>query len=492
MICVVVGRTRHKRMIAEHQYLVQKGIKLVELRLDCIGRTVDLKRLISDRPGPVIVTCRRKQDGGNWEGSEEDRVTLLRSAIAAGVDYVDLESDIASTIPRFGKTQRIVSMHDFEKTPNNLAELHAEMAAMDADIVKLATMATTPSDNLRMLQLIDSSDVPTVGICMGDLGSPSRILATKYGAPFTFASFGESKSLAPGQFSYRQMMQIYREHKIDADTEVFGVIADPVGHSLSPDIHNAAFEYMNMNRVYLPLRIPAEHLSQFIADCPAMGILGLSVTIPHKQAVLQLCTAPDEEVTGIGAANTLVFDDSSIAAHNTDCSAALDSLEEALGITEKGRDVLNGKSALLLGGGGVAKAIAFGLRHRGADVFVATRSPQKAAPLAESLGCQIIDWNDRHSQSANIIVNCTPIGMHPNVDETPFDKQHLDSSMVVFDAVYNPENTVLIKEAADIGCTVITGVDMFVRQAAIQFRHFTGQEAPMNVMREVMRQRFES
>ena len=274
-------------MIAEHQHLVQKGVRLVELRLDHINGTVNLKRLVADRPGPVIVTCRRKEDGGQWDGSEDDRVTLLRSAIAEGVEYVDLEEDIADSIPRFGDTKRIVSFHDFSGTPADLKHLHASMAAKDADVVKLATMARCTHDNVRMLSLIAESTVPTVGLCMGDIGTPTRILSTKFGAPFTFASFTESKTIAPGQLSYRQMSSIYGQEKIGPNTQVFGVIADPVGHSLSPHIHNASYQSLGLDCVYLPLRVPVDDLAQFIADCGAMGLEGLSVTIPHKETVLE-------------------------------------------------------------------------------------------------------------------------------------------------------------------------------------------------------------
>ena len=474
-------------MIAEHRHLVDKGVQLVELRLDYIARTVNLKRLISDRPGPVIVTCRRKEDGGNWEGTEEDRVTLLRSAIAEGVEYVDLESDIAASIPRFGKTKRLVSYHNFEETPDNLHEIHAEMSAMDADVVKLATMANSTHDNARMLSLIANSDTETVGLCMGEIGSPTRLLGPKFGAPFTYASFSESKRVAPGQFSYRELTGIFDAEKVGKSTRVFGVIADPVGHSLSPHIHNASLQHLQLDCIYLPIRVPATDLKTFIGDCVAMGICGLSVTIPHKETVLPLTTHPDVQVQGIGATNTLVFDSGEIHAHNTDCSAALGSLEETLGITKTTDDCLADKTAMLLGGGGVAKAIAFGLRQRGAKVIVAARTPSKATSLKENLGCEIVPWDQRHETQTDILVNCTPIGMSPNVDASPFEAKHLKSSMIVFDTIYNPEETQLIQDAQLAHCAVVTGLDMFVRQAALQFELFTGREAPTDVMRRVLK-----
>ena len=487
MICVSIGRSRHRHVIAEHRHLVEQGAELVELRLDYIRGDVNLKRLLADRPCPVIVTCRREIDGGKWSGSEEQRLMLLRTAIAEGVEYVDLEEGIAATVPRFGNTKRIISLHDFRKTPENLEAIHDRLAALDADVIKICTMANQPHDNLRMLRLVKNAAIPTVGLCMGDIGTPSRILCGRFGAPFTFATFHHERTLAPGQLSFEQMREVYRYDRIDADTEVFGVIADPIGHSLSPLIHNAAFAELGMNRVYLPIRVPRESLPAFLDDATEFGIKGLSVTIPHKEAVLEKLTKADGAVQGIGACNTIIFDGEERLGYNTDYRAAMGSLEDALGGARGDRSPLEGKTALLLGAGGVGKAVAYGLARRGARVVVTDGQSQPAALLAKHLDCHTVDWSKRQTISADILINCTPVGMHPNVDESPFDKHHMRPNMVVFDAVYNPESTLLIKSARSRSCRVVTGVDMFVRQACLQFELFTGKEGPADLMREVIR-----
>jgi 3-dehydroquinate dehydratase/shikimate dehydrogenase len=471
-------------MMAEYQHMVEQGATLVELRLDYIRGDVNIKRLLTNRPGPVVIACRRKQDGGNFAGTEEQRRLLLRTAIAEGVDYVDLEDDIAGQIPRFGKTKRIVSLHDFRKTPDqfNLKDIHARLSTMDPDVVKICTMANHPDDNFRMLRLIQHAGVPTVGLCMGEFGIPSRILAGKFGAPFTYATFSKERALAPGQLSYEEMNKVYRYEDINAETEIYSVIGDPIAHSLSPLIHNAGFRELNLNKIYVPFRVPPEDLEQFIEEAPDLGIKGLSVTIPHKEAILSAFTEADEAVGGIGAANTLVFQSDQRLGYNTDYDAAMDSLEAV--VNEDGDGTFEGKTALVLGAGGVGRAISYGLKHRGAKVVLTDGEPKRAEALAEKLECHAVDWSVRHSVTAQILVNCTPVGMHPNVDETPFDKHHLRPGTVVFDAVYNPENTMLIKDARTRSCKVITGVDMFVRQACHQFRLFTGHEGPADLMRE--------
>ncbi len=267
---------------------------------------------------------------------------------------------------------------------------------------------------------------------------------------------------------------------------MYGVIGDPIGHSLSPLVHNAALRQLNIDGVYIPFRVPREHLAQFLDDAPALGIRGLSVTIPHKELVLKKLAEVDETTRGVGAANTLVFGPGGIEGYNTDHQAAMDSLEQALAKTARERRSaaaaqkldLTGQRALVLGAGGAAKAIAYGLKQRGADVVIAGRTAQRAQLLASRLQCRVVDWNARYSIEPDLLVNCTPVGMHPNVDATPYEKHHLKPSMVVFDTVYNPENTLLIKDARSQSCTVVTGVEMFVRQASLQFKLFTGSTRP--------------
>ena len=497
MICVSIGRGRHRHVIAEHKHLAEHGIRLVELRLDYIEGPVQVARLLSDRHCPVIATCRRAVDGGRWAQSEETRRLVLRTAIVEGADYVDLEDDIAASVPRYGATKRIISHHDFHKTPADLESLHARLAALDADVVKIATMANHPTDNLRMMQLVQTARIPTVGLCMGDIGMPTRVLAGRYGAPFTFATFHEDRVMAPGQIGWRQMRDLYRYDSITTATRIYGVVADPVAHSLSPVVHNAAVQAAGIDAVYLPFRVPAEQIDEFLERATSWPLSGLSVTIPHKESVLKHALRQEDLVTAIGAANTLSFEPAGVAASNTDATAAVESLRAALAEQEAEEIAAGGavrrgdgfglKTALVLGAGGAARAVAFGLKQQGVDVTVSSRTLERSKRIAAEVGCKSVDWTARSRVPYDCVVNATPVGMHPNVDETPYAKEHLRSYMVVFDTVYNPENTLLVKEARAVGCRIVTGVDMFVRQAAIQFRIWHGAEAPEQVMRDALK-----
>jgi 3-dehydroquinate dehydratase/shikimate dehydrogenase len=343
-------------------------------------------------------------------------------------------------------------------------------------------MANDPHDNVRMLQLVRNSQIPTVGICMGEIGTPSRILAGKFGAPFTYSTFHHERALAPGQLSFRQMKDIYQYDSINADTRVFGVVADPVGHNLSSVVHNAGFRVLDLNAVCVPFRIPREHLASFLRDSGDLDIHGLVIANPHRDAIIPKLSKLDKAADSIRAVNTVMIrDDHSTLGYNTEYRAAIAALLKASGVTSE--HALQGKRALVLGAGSIARAIVYGLRQSQADVVIASRTLENAQDLAREHDCRAVDWEARYTVKTDVLINCTPIGMHPNVDEMPYPTSQLRRNWIVFDAVYNPEQTLLVKEARQKGCKVVTGVDLFIRQAASQFKVFTDQSPPIDEMR---------
>jgi len=485
MICVSIARTRHKMVLAEHQTLARQGVPLVELRLDWLSKSPDVARLIKDRPTPVVVTCRRREDGGQWAGTEEERRRVLRTAIISGADYVDLEADIAPLIPRYGTTKRIVSHHDFTETPANLENLWARLAAGNPDIIKLVTTANSPGDCVRVLKLVSQAKIPTVGFCMGDFGTLSRILCGKYGSPFTYASFSNERVLAPGMLTFQEMKDVYRYDQINGETQVFGVLGDPIRHSLSPQLHNKAMSQVGFNGVYIPFRVTSDQLAQTLSDFEWLNVCGYSVTLPHKEAVLAHVATCEDFVRQIGAANTLSLDPAGFwQGDNTDYAAALESLQLAL----RSGETLEGKKVLMLGAGGVARAIGRGVCQLGASLVIASKTSSRAEALAGLLGCRQTTWNNRGAEFADILINCTPVGMSPDFDQSPFQQHWFRDEMVVFDTIYNPEQTLLLKEARAHNCRTVSGLEMFIRQAAAQFQRFTGQPAPLETFRETLRQ----
>jgi 3-dehydroquinate dehydratase/shikimate dehydrogenase len=370
---------------------------------------------------------------------------------------------------------------------------------------------------------------PTVAFCMLDMGFPSRILQALYGAPFTYAAFNKERMSAIGMPSFTEIKKVYRYLDLDEETQVFGVIGDPVAHSLSPLIHNSAFQALGINAVYLPFRVPRETLADFLRAFDQLPVTGYSVTIPHKEAAATVAKTKDVMVERTRAANTLVRGDDGFAAYNTDYQGVIDTLatflptftapqapDMAVGVTlpaglnlaapptpgpgaitatapppltsnELGSAPVSGRVVLLLGAGGVARAVAHALHREGALVTIANRTSERGQALAQEVGCRHVEWTARHSVLCDMVVNCTSVGMHPHVDDSPLHHSFLKPGLVVFDTVYTPEQTMLIKEARERGCHVITGVELFIRQAALQFEHFTGHKAPVELFRKVVR-----
>lgn len=512
MICVSIARGRHRHVLAEHRFLAQNGVELVEIRLDFLQTRMDIRRLMRDRPTPILFTIRRPCDGGRFQGSEDSRQILLRSAIAEGVDYIDLEDGVAAAIPRYGSTKRVVSYHNFEETPEDLDAIFERLAAQDADIVKICTLANSPEDNFRILDLVEKKReiLPIVGFCMGDMGIPSRILCPSLGSPFTFACADKRNAVAPGQVPFDEMLELYRVNQITRETKIYGVMADPVGHSLSPLIHNRAFVERHLDdSVYLPLRVPKEEVAAFLEKAPRKwNLRGLSVTIPHKEAVLPWLDEMDTSVRVIGACNTVLWQDGRCLGTNTDYQAAMESFAEVANADipqhidwveplddpqtgEMRGKPLAGMTALILGAGGVGKALAVGLGRRGATLIVTDVDQPRAESLCAKLQengllSQAVPWEERYLTQPRLLVNATPIGMSPKVKETPFDGSFLHPSMLVFDAVYNPEKTLLLQHAQERGCATVSGLSMFVRQAGLQFQLFTGVKPPLKEMKQVV------
>ena len=491
MICAILGRGRHAALTEEWKAAVEAGVQLVELRVDCLRREPDLKRIFKERPSPLVFTIRRGVDGGLWRAPEEKRQRLMREAIVAGVDFIDVEMDVAREIRRYGKTRRIISYHNLKQTPPDLLQIAEQCEEMDADVVKIATRVHSLADAMRVIQVAAKMETPTIAIAMGEIGSFTRVLGAKYGAPFTYANFNVDRSFAAGMFRFDELSRDYHYDSIDKDTEVYAVIGDPIGHSLSPPVHNAAFRALGQNKVMVPILMPAERLKASLAEVEPLGIKGFSITIPHKQAVIPLLNQADGAVERTGACNTMIVKEDGLkVGYNADYRAALESLEAAYGGTlEGGLSPLANKQVLIIGAGGVARPIGFGLIRRGAGVTICNRTDERATKLAEEIGCRTANWGMRASMIPDVVINCTPVGMHPHVDDTPMPPAGFRPGMVVMDTVYHPENTMFLKLARERECRTVSGVDMFIRQAAIQSQLYTGLEPPIELMRDVVRRK---
>ena len=456
------------------------GADLAELRLDLMAE-FDLPALLAGRPLPVMVTFRRQDQGGGRALGEAQRLALLDQALALGAEYVDVELGSEAGIRRAGPGKLIVSHHDFAGFPPDLQTIARRIAAGPADIVKLAVTPREALDCLALYELPAGLGKPAILIGMGEAGAASRLLALRFGACLSYGALAPEECTAPGQLAVAEMVGAYGAKAIGPATRLFGVIGDPIAHSLSPAIHNAAYRQMGLDALYVSFRVPAgSDAGGFLRSHARLGFEGLSVTLPHKLAALAAADGADQVARKIGAANTITVRDGRLLADNTDADAAVGELAAAFG----GLGALAGKTVLVLGAGGAARAVAWGLVARGGvRVVIANRSRERGMNLAAELGAEFRPLDSLAGLAYDALVNTTPLGMHPGVEVTPLAAELIRPGAVVFDTIYNPLETRLLREAKERGARTVDGLGMFVAQAARQIELWTGREAPREAMR---------
>ncbi|MBL9032509.1 MAG: type I 3-dehydroquinate dehydratase [Phycisphaerae bacterium] len=524
------------------------GADLVEFRIDHLfagepsgagdsRETRDVLRLAAESPLPCVVTCRSAREGGEYDGPDDARVALyerLGTAFGRLPDgtpehpprYLDAELStwersanirqklrLAVEHPeqiRDLRTSLILSVHDLAGRPTDLSRRLAAMRAVEAArVLKVAFRCRSIRDNLELLDLLAERDRPMIALGMGEFGLLSRVLAPKFGGFLTFASLRPEAATAPGQPTIHELFGLYRFRTITASTQVLGVVGYPLGHSLSPMVHNAGLGAIGADAVYVPLPIVGDDsgggseagYASLKATLPelvehrSLGFRGASVTIPHKENLVRLAReqgwAIEPEADAIGAGNTIVVDrDASgrperVTIANTDAPAIAVALEPVLGS-------LGGARVVVVGAGGTARAAAWGLASRGALVTVHARRAERAAALAESLAGSLDSGAvcaGPVPEEYDALVNCTPVGLHggPAPDAVPVAVGALRPGAVVMDAVYRPIETPLLRAAREKGSRTIDGMTMFVLQAEDQFRRFTGTPPPACLFERVAR-----
>ena len=456
---------------------------MVELRVDLLHHSQwsGIARFALECPLPALCTVRRRSDGGNWVASESRRRRLLAVAARAAFRFLDLESDLAGgavALPRRGP--RIVrSLHDPSGTPPHLPALLRGLARNGGEIPKLAVTPNGCADLARIVTAAQAAPGPHVVIGMGEYGVPTRLLAAKLRSWLTFTSTGE-RSAAPGHLDPMTMQRRYRFSALRAATPVYGLIGNPVAHSRSPELHNRGLAAAGVPGTYVPFLV--DDVTAFLALAPSLGVRGLSVTIPHKEAVMPRLQRADRSVSGAGACNTVVRERHEWVGYNTDAGGFLAPLESMLA---GGRI----RRATVVGAGGAARAIVWALRTAHVEVLIANRSLARAQRLAAEMGVQAValaapDLARRVRAYGDLIVQATSVGMDAHGAESavpggdPIARVPLSGREVVYDIVYAPPDTPLLQRAREAGCAVIYGRDMLFGQAYAQFRLFTGVEYP--------------
>jgi 3-dehydroquinate dehydratase/shikimate dehydrogenase len=481
-VCLAVSADTVDEMLEIAEGMARDN-PFVEFRLDYLKQPLaaipKIRRFLETHQYvTAIATCRRADNGGKFKGSLASELDVLNKAHAAGCQIIDLELESAlktkpEVLARLRKSAGvIISFHDFRAT-RNLEPTIEKMLKMPADFYKIVTTATTLSDNVTMMKFLQtqSDKHALIGVCMGEQGIISRVLSVRAGSVFTFGAVNADLKTAPGQVSARDLRGIYRIEQVDAATRVYGVAGDPIEHSLSPVIMNTALRRENVNGVYVALH--AKTLKDLMHCVREIPLHGLSVTMPYKQAMLEHLDNTDAHTAKIGACNTVVRgQEGKLFGFNTDVAGVLRPLEQRL--------TIEGTKVLVLGAGGAARAAVFGLKERGAEVWILNRTTVKAQKLARQAKARTIKRADLRKTAFDVIVNATPVGMGSTRD-CPLKEDEIQAK-VVFDMVYDPIETRLLQVARAKGIAVIPGVEMFVHQAARQFEIWTGKPAPAGDM----------
>ncbi len=496
-LCVPIFVESVEQLRREAVLAAEAGADMLELRVDDLTQSFPLPEL----PVPYILTCRPAREGGQSELGDADRLDLLAEFAEHGAAYVDVELDTLMRRPDLADPRTfpyriIVSVHDFKGRPP-LSRHLIEMATRQARVHKLAWTARSIRDNLESFELLRSPLRPTIAICMGEAGLLSRVLAKKFGGFLTYVALRPSEVTAPGQPTIEQVKRLYRWDAIGAETRVYGVVGAPVAHSLSPAVHNAAFEHARENAVYLPMLVQPGYesfkafMEEFVAFRP-LHLRGLSVTIPHKENALRYLREKGARVDPlaeeVGAVNTVSISEAAeLSGFNTDYAAIVDTVCAALKIDP---EELAGKRVAVIGAGGTARTAVAAMANLGATVVVYNRTKEKAEQIAREFdgrtGKVVAARLEKLCDSCcHVFINTTPVGMHPNVEESPLGERlpEFTPDTLVFDAIYNPSKTKLLRQAEAAGARTVGGAEMFIRQAVKQFEIWTGGAAPVDVMR---------
>jgi len=493
-LCVAVQAETAAELFARAEAVLQDA-NFLEFRLDSLHKPAAALPALKDfltrhRQVTAIATCRRKEFGGAFSGTLNSEVEILLKAAESGCQIVDLEVESAeqtspSQLAKFraalasAGAALLVSFHDFIRT-KALDQAAQRIEVFQPEFVKVVSTARSLTDNLAVLRLIEDQSLRThvVGIAMGEEGLVSRVLGPRAGAAFTFASSGHGAETAPGQITARTLLDLYRVEHLDQATRIFGVAGNPISHSLSPLMHCTAFRRESVNAVMLPLKVKA--LGDLLTLTRELPLAGVAVTMPLKQEVLPHLANMDPLTARIGACNTLrTGADGKLYGFNTDVAGVVRPLEKRMKI--------KGSRILVIGAGGAARAAIFGLVEQGAEVFVSNRTHETAVALARKAKAKSLKQDQLAKSHFDAIINTTPCGMAGVKQTLPVKESELNAALV-FDMVYNPLETPLLKLASSRGLAVIGGIEMFVQQGARQFEIWTGKPAPEAEMQRVVEQ----
>jgi 3-dehydroquinate dehydratase/shikimate dehydrogenase len=478
MICISIAQ-ESRRLALVDMLNASRQCDLLEVRLDRFGKAPDLSELLTHKPRPVIMSCRRPEHGGHWDGTEEERLAILRQCIVSKVDYVEIELEVADQIRPFPPTKRVISYTNLSRTPPNLADIYAQAESKHPDVIKLTTLARTPEEAWPLVQIVAKQRVPTVVVGLGKPGVMLTILGKKIGAPWTYAALERGMETYPDQPTVYDLETIYHYRAIERGTRLLGV----TGFSQA-----ARARVAGLNTALAHLQLPVRCLPLGVGNVSVLGKVMETIKMPavladaeHRQAIRTLTTELDPAAEQAGTVDLLMRREERWRGCNTQIPAILAAVEEALSAQGGSSQPLQSRMFMLVGTGSLARALGRLIKEQGGALTVASRDRNAAQALARDLECRHVQYEAMYSTHHDVLIVCSK-DRDGRGEKAEIHPGYLKSSMVVVDVTAGWDKSTLLQEAESRNCTVVTPRQLFLKQLALEVRQITGKEVPPEVL----------
>jgi 3-dehydroquinate dehydratase/shikimate dehydrogenase len=485
MICIAIAQDS-RRMALVDMLNAANQCDLLEVRLDRFGKPPDIHEVLARKPKPVIFSCRRPQDGGEWRGTEEERLTLLRQCIVSKADYVEIELDVADQIRKFPPAKRVICYTNLQKTPRDIAQIYAQAQTKNPDIIKLVTLARTPEEAWPLVQILSKPSVPTVVVGLGKPGIMLSILGKKIGAPWTYAALEKGMEAYPDQPTVRELSTVYHYPAIERSTRFIGVTGFGAREYATVAALNAVLASLGLPMRCLPLGLGSVPLFRKVMD--AVKFAGVIVDEAHREEILAIASERDPATEEAGAADLLLAKEKNWHAHNTTSQAAFEALEELMRARAPSEKPLQGRVVMVVGANASARTIGLGLKLRGAVLIIASKDRAAGNKLAQILECRSIQFEALYSNMHDVLVVCDqekePGQTSEHAGEPAVHAGYLKSSMFVMDVTPGIQKSPLLHDAKQRGCAVVSPRQLLEAQLRMQARLITGQDVPSDLIQQ--------
>ncbi|HEY7329965.1 MAG TPA: type I 3-dehydroquinate dehydratase [Gemmataceae bacterium] len=470
MICISIAQ-ESRRMALVDMLNAAPQCDLLEVRLDRFGKAPDVGEMLAVKPKPVIMSCRRPRDGGRWDGTEEERLAILRQCIVSKADYVEIEMDVADQIRPFPPTKRVISYTNLQGTPADIADIYAQAQTKRPDVLKLTTLARTPEEAWPLVQILARAPLPTVVVGLGKPGVMLSVLGAKIGAPWTYAALERGMEAYPDQPTVGDLENVYHYRFIQRSTRLIGITGFGERERATAAALNAAFAHLQLPARCLPLGVGSVRLFGKVIE--AVKLAAAVIDAEHRQSILQIATEREPSAERTGVADLILHRENKWHAANTQIPATVNALEAAMRERWGSEHPLAGRMVVLAGVNDLARTMGRELAQRGSVVIVAGRERDAAQRLAQELKCRFVQFEAVYTTIHDVLIVCDEANIHPG---------YLKSGTTVMDLTSPLQPSSLLREAEERGCAVVTPRQLWLEQMALQTHLLTGKDVPRQLL----------